>query len=146
MRHLNLPKRKECFNVCIRALDIQFMQFNNTEGKIVVELLIDKTGALKNTGIRTEYFKKQEESIRIYHTQTIRSLEHKLQKKVMPLLKQCVSGYTFEAPVSLGVNVNTLLRIPFIFSKNAADVAEENPDIDEQDVDDAFYDDFDEFY
>lgn len=140
-------KRKELLQCLYKSIGYPgFLEFHKTEGKVVVELLIDQTGTLKNTGIRTEYFKKQEESIRIYNTKKILSLEHKTLTKVMPLVKQCVAGYKFEAPVSGGKKVNTLFRIPFTFSKNAADVAEENLDMDEQDIDDAFYDDFDEFY
>jgi hypothetical protein len=144
---LEPAKRRELLQCLYKSIGYPgFLEFNKTEGKIVVELLIDQTGALKNTYIRTEYFKKQDESIRIYNTKKILSLEHKTLTKVMPLVKQCVTGYKFEAPVSGGIKVNTLFRIPFTFSKNAADVAEDNLDLDEQDIDDAFYDDFDEFY
>jgi hypothetical protein len=144
---LESAKRKELLQCFYQSIGYPgFMQLSNTEGKIVVELLVDKTGILKNTGIRTEYFKKQDEVMRIYHTPKLNRLEHKITKKVLPLAKHCLAGYTFQAPVSDGISVNTLLRIPFVFSKNAADVAEENFDIDEQDIDDAFYDDFDEFY
>jgi hypothetical protein len=144
---LEPTQRRELLQCLYKSIGYPgFLQFSNTEGKIAVELLLDQAGELKNINIRTEYFKKQEESIRIYNTQKIRSLEHKTQGKVLPLVKQCMTGYKFEAPLSGGVKVNTLFRIPFTFSKNAADVAEENQDMDEQDIDDAFYDDFEEFY
>jgi hypothetical protein len=41
---------------------------------------------------------------------------------------------------------NTLFRIPFVFSKYIADVLEESPDLDDSEIDELFYDDFDEFY
>ncbi len=144
---LEPTQRRELMQCLYKSIGYPgFLQLSNTEGKIAVELLINQTGELKNINIRTEYFKKQEESIRIYSTQKIRSLEHKTLNKVLPLVKQCLAGYKFEVPVSGGVKVNTLFRIPFTFSKNAADVAEENQDMDDQDIDDAFYDDFEEFY
>jgi hypothetical protein len=140
-------KRQELLQCMYKSIGYPgFLQLNKIEGKINVELLIDNTGAIKNTSVRTEYFKKQEEIIRIYNLQKVKNLERKTQNKVLPLVKQCLAGYTFESPVLGKVTVNTVFRIPFVFSKNAADIAEDNLDFNEQDIDESFYDEFDEFY
>jgi hypothetical protein len=144
---LEPAKRRELLQCMYKSIGYPgFLQLNKIEGKIVVELFIDNAGILKSSTLHAEYFKKQEESIRIYNTQKIKSLEDKSRRKVLPLVQQCLAGYKFDAPVSNNIKVNTIFRIPFVFSKSAADVAEENQDVDEQEIDESFYDDFDEFY
>lgn len=123
-----------------------YLSLYNIEGKVWVELVVDNTGKLKNTDIKVDYFKKAEQSIRIYDAGKIKNLTVKTKKKLLPVVESCLKDMKFEPPVLGSEKVNALIRIPIIFSHAAADMTEENADIDEADVEELFYDDYDEYY
>jgi len=140
-------KRKEMMQCLYKGIGYPgFMDINNIEGKINIELLIDNTGTVKSTTVRTEYFKKEIETMRIYNTQKVNHLESKIEKKVLPVAENCIKGIKFESPVSGKEKVNTIYRIPIVFSKNASDIVENSQDYDDREIDDSYYDEFDEFY
>ena len=121
-----------------------FLNLQNLEGKIFIELNIDSNGTVRNTSIKTEFYKKAEESIRIYNYKKITRIEQHIEKKILPLVASCLAKRTFEPPICNQIHVNTLLRFPIIFSRYIND-EDENLDIDDTPEDDFFYDDYDEF-
>ena len=139
--------RKELYQCMLKKIGYpNYLSLLNTEGKIWIVLLVDQTGRLTRTSVKIEYFKKAEESIRIYNNRKIIRLERKTQHKILPKVQYCLRGITFSPPYSGEEKVNTLIQIPFIFSKYFAETEPENIDLEEVEYDDVYYDDYDEFY
>ena len=122
-----------------------FLNLQHLEGKIFIELYIDSSGSVKNTGIKTEFYKKEVESIRIYNYKKINRIEQHIQKKILPSVQSCLAKRTFEAPICNQIHVSTLLCFPILFNRFVED-EEENMESDDTPEDDFYYDDYEIFY
>ncbi len=122
-----------------------FLNLQHLEGKIFIELFIDSSGAVRNTCIKTEFYKKEVESIRIYNYKKINRIEQHIEKKILPLVQSCLAKRTFAAPLCNQIHVSTLLRFPILFNRFVEDELE-NMESDDTPDDDFYYDDYEIFY
>jgi hypothetical protein len=144
---LSPTQRKEIQHCLLKSIGYPgFLNLFNIEGKVWVEFQIDNAGTIKNTSVRADYFKKTQSISRIYNVKKIKHLEIKTSRKVLPQAQICLDEIKFDAALSENYKVSTIIRFPLVFNHYTADVVEENRDIDDYEIDDIYYDDFDLFY
>jgi len=143
---LATDKQKEILTCLKKSIGYPcFMKIFNTQGRANIELLIDSTGTVKSATLKAEYFKKQDESIRIYNYKRVTNMERKVQKKAIPLIQSCISETKFNVPQCNNKAVNTFLRFPINFSSYINDREEDGYEMDTDD-DSSMYDNYDGYY